>query len=174
MEWIEPATIVSAIAAAVIFLMRDLKLVSRVWDWFLNCHRARRLEFEIQVNDPSHMSRIRILNSGKQPLILHATDWCIGRRRNRRCFDSATWDQEILPENTFDRTFSPYGVFSDNVWRFSRGKDLHTLRFRAHTSTGNVRIFPPDKRLVDCLAKQYRGRVPQAPESGFHLGQKSD
>ena len=78
------------------FLPRPLIL--RVWDWFLNRRRARRLKLEVQVNDPSHWSQIRFLNSGKQPVILHATDWCIGRRRNRRCFDSVTWDREILPE----------------------------------------------------------------------------
>ena len=134
----------------------------RVGDWFISGRPAKRLKLEVQVNDPSHGSQIRILNSGKQPVILHATDWCIGRRRNRRCFDSVTWDQEILPENTLDITFSPYVLFPDIVWRVSRGKDLHTLRFRTHTSSGNIRIFPPDKELIDCLTKQYQGRVSQA------------
>ena len=114
---------------------------------------AKRLQLEVQVNDPSHWSQIRIRNSGKQPVILHATDWCIGRWRNRRCFDSVTWDREILPENTWEIVFSPYGLFRENVWRLSKGKDLQTLRFRAHTSSGKMRIFHPGAELIDCLTK---------------------
>ena len=125
----------------------------RLVGWFVNCRTAKRLQLEVQVNDPSHWSKIRIRNSGKQPVILHATDWCIGRRRNRRCFDSVTWDREILPENTHEILFSPYGVFQANVRRFSTGKDLHTLRFRAHTSFGKMRVFHPGVRLIDCLTK---------------------
>ena len=129
----------------------------RVWEWFISSRPAKRLKLEVQVNDPTLWSQIRIVNSGKQPVILHATDWCIGRRRNRRCFDSVTWDREILPENTFEIVFSPYGFFPEIVSRYSGGEDLHTLRFRAHTSSGKMRIFHPGKELIDCLTKPHQG-----------------
>lgn len=132
-------------------------LVLRGVDWLINRRAAGRLKVEFQVSEPSHRSQIKILNSGKRPIILHATDWCIGRRRNRRSFDSVTWDREILPENTWEMTFSPYGVFRENVWRFSEGKDLDTLRFRAHTSSGMMRFFHPSRKLIDCLAKPHQG-----------------
>ena len=132
-------------------LIPTTSLVLRGVDWLINRRAAQRLKLEVQVNDPSHWSQIRILNSGKRPIILHATDWCIGRRQNRRSFDSVTWDEEILPANTWERTFSPYGIFRENVWRFSGGKDLHTLRFRAHTSSGMMRISRPCRELIDCL-----------------------
>ena len=108
-------------------LIPPTSLVLRGVDWLIDLRAARRLKLEVRVSDPSHWSQIRILNSGNRPIVLHATDWCIGRRRNRRSFDSVVWDQEILPENTWEITFSPYGVFRENVWRFSAGKDLHTL-----------------------------------------------
>ena len=125
----------------------------RVGDWFISRRPASRLKLEVQVNDPSHWSQIRIRNSGKRPIILHATDWCIGRRRNRRCFDSVTWDREILPENTCEVIFAPYGLFREIVLRYSGGKDVHTLRFRTHTISGKMRIFHPGKELIDCLSK---------------------
>lgn len=142
-------------------LIPSTSLVLRGVDWFIDRRAARRLKLEVRVSAPSHWSQIRILNSGKRPIILHATDWCIGRRRNRRSFDSVTWDQEILPENTWEITFSPYGVFRENVWRFSGGKDLHTLRFRAHTSSGRMRTFYPGKKLIDCLTKPHRDTLSQ-------------
>ena len=132
-------------------LIPPTSLILRGVDWFINRRAARRLKLEVLVSDPSHWSQIRILDSGKRPIILHATDWCIGRRRNRRSFDSVTWDREILPENTWEITYSPYGVFRENVWRFSRGKDIHTLLFRAHTSSGMIRFFHPGRELIDCL-----------------------
>ena len=97
-----------------------------VGGWFISRRPAERLKFEVQVNGPSHRSRIRILDSGKRPVILHATDWRIGRRRSRRCFDSVTWDHEILPQNTFQIGLSPYGLFPQIVSRYSGGEDLHT------------------------------------------------
>lgn len=135
-------------------------LILRGVDWFISCRAARRLKLEVQVSDPSHWSQITILNSGKRPITLHATDWCIGRRRNRRSFDSVTWDREILPDNTLEITFLPYGVFRKNVWRFCGGKDLHTLRFRAHTSSGMMRFFHPGPELIDCLTKPHQGTMP--------------
>ena len=136
-------------------LISPTSLALRGVDWFINCRDAKRLRLEIRVREPSHWSQIRILNSGKRPIILHATDWCIGRRRNRRSFDSVTWDHEILPENTWEITFSPYSVFRENVWRFSAEKDLDTLRFRAHTSSGVMRFFRPSRELIDCLTKPH-------------------
>ena len=137
-------------------------LVLRGLDWFNNHRAARRIKLEVRISDPSHSSQIRILNSGNRPIILHATDWCIGTRRSRRSFDSVTWDREILPANTLKITFSPYGVFRENVWRFSGGKDLHTLRFRAHTSSGMMRFFHPSRELIDCLTKSHQGTLPQS------------
>lgn len=131
-------------------------LVLRGMDWFSNWRAAKCLKLEVRVGDPSHWSQIRILNSGKWPIILHATDWCIGRRRYRRSFDSVTWDQEILPDNTWKRNFSANGVFRENVWRLSGGKDIHTLRFRAHTSAGMMRFFHPSKELIDSLSKPHQ------------------
>ena len=142
-------------------LIAPTPLILRGVDWFINRRAVRRLKLEVRISDPSHWSQIRILNSGKRPVILHATDWCIGRRRNRRSFDSVTWDQEILPGNTWEMTFSPYGVFRENVWRFSGGKDLHTLRFRAHTISGMMRFFHPSRELIDCLTKPHQGMRPQ-------------
>ena len=97
----------------------------RVWEWFISSRPAKRLKLEVQVNDPTLWSQIRIVNSGKQPVILHATDWCIGRRRNRRCFDSVTWDREILPENTFEIVFSPYAS-SPRLSRDTPGAKIST------------------------------------------------
>ena len=142
-------------------LIPPTALVLRGVDWFINRRAARCLELEVQISDPSHWSRLGILNSGKRPIILHATDWCIGRRRNRRSFDSVTWDQEILPDSTLDIDFLPYGVFQENVWRYSGGKDIHTLRFRIHTGSGMIRFFHPSRKLIDCLSKPCQGSLPQ-------------
>ena len=134
-------------------LIPSAALVLRGLGWFNKFRAARRLELEVEVSDPSHWSRIRIRNSGNRPIILHATDWCVGKKGSRRSFDSVTWDREVLPESTWEMTFSPYGVFRENVWRFSGGKDFDTLRFRAHTSSGVIRVFPPSRELIECLAK---------------------
>jgi len=142
-------------------LIPPTSLVLRGMDWFINRRAARRLKLEIRVSDSSHWSQIRILNSGERPIIVHATDWCIGRRRNRRSFDSVTWDREVLPDNALEIIFSPYDTFRKNVWRFSRGKDIHTLRFRAHTGSGMVRFFHPSRKLIDCLIKPCQGSLPQ-------------
>lgn len=143
-------------------LIPPTALVTRGVDWFINRRAARGLKLEVRVSDPSHWSQITILNSGKQPIILHATDWCVGKRRSRRSFDSVTWDREILPASTLEITFSPYGVFRDNVWRISGGKHLHTLRFRAHTSSGMMRLFHPSRKLIDCLTKPHQVMQPQS------------
>ena len=136
------------------------RALGRVGGWFISRRPAERLKFEVQVNGPSYRSQIRIINSGKQPVILHATDWCIGRRRSRRCFDSVTWDHEILPQNTFQIDFSPYGLFPQIVSRYSGGENFHTLRFRAHTSTGKIRVFRPGRDLIDCLSKTHQSELP--------------
>lgn len=136
-------------------------LVLRGVDWYINRRAAKRLKLEIQINDPSYWSRLGILNSGRRPITLHATDWCIGRGQNRRSFGSVSWDQEILPHSTLDMKFMPYGIFRENVWRYSGGKDIHTLRFRAHTSSGMMQNFRPSKELIDCLTKSHEGTLPQ-------------
>ncbi len=129
-------------------LAPPIPLILRGVDWFINRRAARRLKLEVRVSNPSHWSEIKVRNSGKRSIIVHATDWCIGRRRNRRSFNSVTWDREILPDNTLEITFLPYGVFRKNVWRFSGGKDFHTLRFRAHTSSGMMRFFHPPPSCI--------------------------
>ena len=141
-------------------LIPPTSLVLRGVDWFIDLRTVRRLKIEVRVSDPSHWSKIRIINSGKRAVILHAIDWCIGRRRNRRSFDSVTIDKEILPYNACEITFSPYGVFRENVWRFSEGKDLHTLRFRAHTNSGLMQFSHPSRDLIDCLTKSHQGTLP--------------
>ena len=113
-------------------------LVMRGVDWSINRRAARHLKLEIRINDPSRLSQIGILNSGNRPIIIHAIDWRIGRRRNRRSFDSTTWDEELLPNRAWELNFSPHGVFRNNVYRYSEGKDMHTLRFRVHTSSARM------------------------------------
>lgn len=145
----------------------DFLPISLVWrvcerggDWFINRLPATRLKLEITVNDPSSWSQIRIVNSGKKPVTLIGFDWCVGRRRNRRCFDSVVdLDDKILPESIWERTFSPYGIFRENAWRFSEGKDIHTLRFRVHTSSGRMRIFPVGEELIGCLKKSHPDKL---------------
>ena len=61
-------------------LIPSTELVLSGVDWFIDRCAARCLKLEVRVSDPSHWSQIRIINSGKRPIILHATDWCIGRR----------------------------------------------------------------------------------------------
>ena len=124
-------------------LIPPTPLVLRGVDSFINRRAARRLKLEVRVSDPSHWSQIRILNSGKRPIILHATDWCIGRRRNRRSFDSVMWDKEILPENTWETNFSPYGVFRENVWRFSGGERYPHATFSRSYQFWNDAGLPP-------------------------------
>lgn len=136
------------------------RTLERAGDRFISGRPAKRLKLEVQVNEPAYWSQIRIRNSGKQSVILHATDWCVGRRRNRNGFDSVTWDKEILPENTFEITFSPYGRFAEIVFRYSGNENLHTLRFRAHTSSGKTVIFHPGKELINCLTNSPQGKLP--------------
>lgn len=143
-------------------LIPPTSLVLRGVDWFINRRAAKALRLEVRVSNPSRWSRIRILNSGKRPVTIHATDWCIGRRRNRRSFDGVTWDREILPNETLKIIFSPYGVFRENVRRLCRDKELHTLRFRAHISSGLMRFLHPGRELIDCcLTQPHQGTLPR-------------
>ena len=49
-------------------------------------------------------------------------------------------------------SFSPHGVFSENVQKYSRGKDINTLRFRVHTDSGTIKSLHPGKELIECVA----------------------
>ena len=127
--------------------------------WFINYYIERCLKVEIEIRDPSQRSQINFLNSGRRPIVLHAIDWSIGKRQNRRSFDGAPCDQEILPGNSFEIGFFPKGVFRENVRKFSGGTDFHTLRFRVHFRSGRVRSFRPGQALIDCLVEPHEGAL---------------
>ena len=139
------------------------ELVSGGLKWLTKPRDAKSLKLEVRSGGHSHWWQLEILNSGKRPVIIHATDWCVGRGRDRRSFDSATWDKKILPNGTLNTDFSPYGVFQENVQRYSRGKDIRTLRFRIHTASGMIQPLHPGRELIDCLTRPCQGSDHDSP-----------
>lgn len=128
------------------------ELVSWIPRFLAKRRESKSLELKVRDGGRTHWWELEILNSGKLPIVINTVDWSVGQGKNLRSFDGVTIrDGRVLPNGTFRKNFSPYGVFPGNVQKYSRGQDVETLRFRVHTDLGVIKSLHPGERLIDCL-----------------------